>query len=98
MADLASSSTKSRDGSAPNIAVRAAGKLAGVDQAAWDALDHGPSPFLKFGFLRALEDSGSIGGRSGWTPVYLMADLGGTLEVTRVGERGTVLVWRAPLH
>lgn len=79
MADLASSSTKSRDGSAPNIAVRAAGKLAGVDQAAWDALDHGPSPFLKFGFLRALEDSGSIGGRSGWTPVYLMADLGGTL-------------------
>ncbi len=25
-------------------------------------------------------------------------DLGGTLEVSRVGERGTVLVWRAPLH
>ena len=25
-------------------------------------------------------------------------DLGGTLEVTRVGERGTVLVWRVPLR
>jgi len=25
-------------------------------------------------------------------------DLGGTLEVSRVGERGTVLVWRVPLH
>ena len=26
------------------------------------ALDHGPSPFLRHGFLRALEESGSIGG------------------------------------
>ena len=25
-------------------------------------------------------------------------DLGGTLEVTRFGDRGTVLVWRVPLH
>ncbi len=25
------------------------------------------------------------------------ADLGGTLEVSPVGERGTVLVWRVPL-
>ncbi|MCY4727013.1 GAF domain-containing protein [Nocardioides sp. STR2] len=25
-------------------------------------------------------------------------DLGGTLEVTQVGERGTLLVWRVPLH
>jgi uncharacterized protein len=38
----------------------------------WDGLDHGPSPFLRHGFLRALEDSGSIGGRSGWTPLYLV--------------------------
>ncbi len=59
--------------------MRAAGKLSGVDATAWDALDHGPSPFLRFGFLRALEDSGSIGGRSGWSPVYVMVDLGGRL-------------------
>jgi signal transduction histidine kinase len=25
-------------------------------------------------------------------------DLGGTLEVSPVGERGTVLVWRVPLR
>ena len=51
--------------------------------AAWDGLDHGPSPFLRHGFLRALEDSGSIGGtgrqREGWTPVYLLAEQAGEL-------------------
>src|SRR5262245_37041262 len=65
------------------IEVRGVGSIAGVDAAAWDALDHGPSPFLRHGFLRALEDSGSIGGagrrRSGWSPVYLLAERGGRL-------------------
>lgn len=54
-----------------------------VEPAAWDGLDHGPSPFLRHGFLRALEESGSIGGRgrrrSGWTPVYLLCERAGTL-------------------
>jgi len=45
-----------------------------VDAAIWDALDHGASPFLKHGFLRALEESGSIGAGSGWFPVYLLAE------------------------
>jgi predicted N-acyltransferase len=45
-----------------------------VDPAAWDALDHGASPFLRHGFLRALERSGSIGPRTGWIPVYLLAE------------------------
>jgi predicted N-acyltransferase len=64
-------------------AVRAVGAIREVDAAAWDALDHAPSPFLRHGFLRALEESGSIGGtgrrRSGWTPVYLLAEQGGKL-------------------
>jgi predicted N-acyltransferase len=69
-------------------AVRAVGTLGAADAAAWDALDHGPSPFLRAGFLRALEDSGSIdaaGGprnksqRSGWTSLYLLAELDGRL-------------------
>lgn len=42
----------------------------------WDALDHGASPFLRHGFLRALEESGSIGPRSGWHPAYLLAEDG----------------------
>ena len=73
------------------IAVRAVGSVHDVDRAAWDALDHGPSPFLRHGFLLALEDSGSIDatatpGRrrparraSGWAGVYLLAELEGRL-------------------
>ena len=60
------------------ISVRAVPSISQVDAQAWDGLDHGPSPFLRHGFLRALEDSGSTGGtgrkRSGWTPVYLLAE------------------------
>jgi predicted N-acyltransferase len=54
-----------------------------VDRAAWDALIHAPSPFLRHGFLRALEESASIGGsgrkRSGWAPQYILAERGGRL-------------------
>ena len=57
---------------------------------AWDALDHGPSPFLRAGFLHALEESGSIDPatarglgpskkRSGWTSIYLLAEVEGVL-------------------
>ncbi|MBX3162330.1 MAG: N-acetyltransferase [Deltaproteobacteria bacterium] len=68
--------------------VRAVGSIHDVEAGAWDALDHGPSPFLRHGFLRALEESGSIdplGARtparraSGWTSVYLLAEAGGAL-------------------
>jgi uncharacterized protein len=65
--DTASSTT-------PRLVIRAVEKIGKIDAAAWDGLDHGPSPFLRHGFLRALEDSGSIGPRSGWTPVYLLAE------------------------
>ena len=65
------------------LVVRALGAITEVDKTAWDSLDHGPSPFLRHGFLHALEDSGSIGGRgrqrSGWTPVYLLAERAGVL-------------------
>lgn len=30
-----------------------------------------PNPFLSYAFLSALEDSGCVGGRSGWSPVHL---------------------------
>jgi predicted N-acyltransferase len=62
-----------------NLEVRAASSVNDLDATAWDALDHGPSPFLRHGFLRALEDSGSIGKRSGWNPVYLLAERAGRL-------------------
>ena len=59
------------------VSVRALGSIDEVERAAWDGLDHGPSPFLRWGFLKALEDSGSIGKRTGWTPVYLVAEQAG---------------------
>lgn len=68
--------------------MRAVGSVRDVP-AAWDELDHGPSPFLRHGFLRALEESGSIDAadargaarrrRSGWMGVYLLAELDGRL-------------------
>lgn len=36
----------------------------------WDALLAQPQPFLRHAFLSALEDSGSVGGRSGWQPSH----------------------------
>jgi uncharacterized protein len=65
--------------------VRAVASVADLDAAAWDALDHGPSPFLRHGFLRALEESGSIDAatarkrRSGWSGLYLLAEQAGRL-------------------
>jgi uncharacterized protein len=43
-----------------------------VESASWNALDHAPSPFLEWGFLAALERSGSIGAAAGWDPHYLL--------------------------
>jgi len=43
-----------------------------VDVAAWRALEPPDFPFFDFEFLRALERSGSVGGGSGWAPVYLV--------------------------
>ena len=67
------------------LAIRVVGSIAELDAPAWDALDHGPSPFLKVGFLRALEESGSIDPstqrrqRSGWGSVYILAERAGVL-------------------
>lgn len=58
-----------------DLTIRLLRDLTGVDPAAWDALDHGGSPFLEHGFLRALERSGSIGEAAGWDPYYLLAEI-----------------------
>jgi predicted N-acyltransferase len=61
------------------VVVRIETRIGAIPQAAWDGLGHGPSPFLRHGFLAALEDTGSIGPRSGWAPIYLLAERGGQL-------------------
>ena len=55
-----------------NLTLSERRSLEGVDSASWDGLDHGPSPFLEWGFLRALERSGSVGADAGWDPHYLL--------------------------
>jgi hypothetical protein len=74
------------------LTVRTIVTLAEVSPAAWDACANPPgltaspsagerfNPFLTHAFLSALEQSGSVGGRSGWAPAYvLVEDAGGRL-------------------
>jgi uncharacterized protein len=54
--------------------------LASVPAAAWDALCGANDPFMEHGFLRLLEESGSVGTeRSGWLPRHLLARRDGAL-------------------
>lgn len=63
------------------IEITAHGDLSGIDPADWDAcacpeaVDGGRpfDPFTTYRFLKALEDSGSVGPGSGWQPRYLVA-------------------------
>src|SRR4029453_9133998 len=34
------------------------------------------NPFISYEFLSALEDSGSVGGRTGWQPLHILAETG----------------------
>lgn len=62
-----------------------------VDAAAWDALlgqdgrAGGDNPFVTHAFLAALERSGSVGGRTGWAPRYLLVWAGDTLVAAAPG-------------
>ena len=47
-----------------------------VDREMWRTLEPPEFPFFDFEFLRALEHSGSIGRRSGWSPAYLVCKEG----------------------
>ncbi|MGR3272856.1 N-acetyltransferase [Thalassococcus profundi] len=67
------------------IAITVLTSLSQIPAAAWDACacpetaDGGRphDPFTTHRFLSALEESGSVGGRSGWDPRYLIAEIGG---------------------
>nr|WP_239555661.1 GNAT family N-acetyltransferase [Sphingomonas sp. JUb134] len=45
-----------------------------IPAADWDACAGPGNPFLSYGFLAALERSGSVGGRSGWQPLPVVVD------------------------
>jgi predicted N-acyltransferase len=64
-----------RDGTTIQIA-EAVGPL---DSASWDALAGTSDPFLNHAFLRALEESGSVGEGTGWSPLPLLVERDGQL-------------------
>ena len=55
-----------------NAEVRLASSIGAQPAEAWDGLTDGGNPFVSHAFLSALEDSGSVGGRSGWQPAPLL--------------------------
>jgi uncharacterized protein len=56
------------------ITARLSDGVARFDAADWDACAGTGNPFLSHAFLSALEESGSVGGRSGWQPVPIAID------------------------
>jgi len=51
-------------------------RIADIPAPAWDACANPDpafyNPFISHGFLKALEDAGTVGGRTGWTPRHLV--------------------------
>ncbi len=61
------------------IVAKIASGVSGLNGAAWDRLT-GDDPFVSHAFLSALEESGSVGPGTGWTPApILVEDEGGHL-------------------
>ena len=60
---------------APQTEVRVHASVAEIGQVAWNACnaapDYAANPFTCFDFLQALEESGSVGARTGWLPRHL---------------------------
>ena len=71
-----------------NFTARVVPSISAIDASAWDACANPPgrsadeaegerfNPFIAHAFLHALEASGSVGGRSGWTPAHVTVEDG----------------------
>ena len=55
------------------VIARIAPNVSAIDPAQWDALAAG-DPFVSHAFLAALENSGSVGPRTGWTPAPILVE------------------------
>lgn len=62
-------------------------RLADCPAAQWDALVPAQQPLLSYAFLSALEDSGSLGPRSGWRPQHLTWQENGKILAAIPGYR-----------
>ncbi|WP_203309223.1 GNAT family N-acetyltransferase [Sphingomonas beigongshangi] len=57
-----------------DLVARLADGVRSIPAAQWDACAGTANPFVSHAFLFALEDSGSVGGRSGWQPIPIVVD------------------------
>jgi hypothetical protein len=69
---------------APDLSARLFSRIAEIPPAAWDGLAAAPGepvhPFVRHAFLLALEQSGSVGGKTGWTPAHVALSAGERLQ------------------
>ena len=57
-----------------SITARVHHNVSEIDAADWDRLAGAGNPFTSYKFLTLLEESGSVGGRSGWSPLPLVIE------------------------
>ena len=57
-----------------DLIARVAPGVGAIPAAEWDALAGGGNPFVSHAFLTALEDSGSVGPGTGWSPAPLLIE------------------------
>jgi len=60
--------------SSSTVTARLCDSVAALAAADWDACAGTANPFVGHAFLTALEESGSVGGRSGWQPLPIIVD------------------------
>ncbi len=64
-----------------DVTLRIAASVGELDGAQWDACGGVENPFVSYAFLSALEESGSVGPRTGWQPAPVVLDgAGGALD------------------
>lgn len=70
-------------GSAGAISVSVCEQLSRIDRTAWDNIANPVGvafdPFLTWDFLQGLEETGCVGGRTGWAPRHILAHQDGAL-------------------
>jgi uncharacterized protein len=69
----------------PNLSLRLVSSISSVAEREWDALaksdTNQENPFIHWAFLQALEETGCVGGDTGWQSLHLLAE----------NEQGTLL-------
>lgn len=58
----------------PALRPRQVGRIGELPEAQWDALFPSGYPFIRHAFLKALEDHGCVGARTGWEPSHLVLE------------------------